>query len=65
MNRVVPQLVSLSAGRNPHGTRCMSKHPIRNLFILLNNYLLLAYNHLLTTYDYVELFADCIQVAIE
>ena len=65
VNRVAPQLVSLSAGRNPHGKRCTINYPIRNLFILVNNYLLPAYNHLLPTYEYVELFADCTQVAIE
>jgi len=30
--------------RNPHGKRCMSNNPIRNLFILKSNYLLPTYN---------------------
>lgn len=48
----------VSARRNPHGKRCMSNNPIRNLFILKSNYML-------PTYDYVKLFADRIQVTIE
>lgn len=42
VNRVSPELVSPSAGRNPHGTRCMSNNPIRNLLIF-KEYLLVAY----------------------
>jgi len=65
VNRVSPELVSLSARRNPHGKRCMSNNSIRNLLILKSTYLLPTNNHMLPTYYYVELFADCIQATIE
>ena len=65
VNRVSTELVSLSARRNPHGKRCMSVNPIRNLFILNSNYLLPTYSHVLPTYYSAKLFADCIQATIE
>jgi len=51
VNRVSPELVSLNARRSPHGKRCMSNNPLRNLFILKSTYLL-------PTYYSVDLFAD-------